>query len=123
MGGVTPSEADFQAAVIEFARLTGWLVFHVSDSRKEVRRGGVSRLVGDELAKGWPDLALCHPRRGVFLVRELKSNRGRVTPEQKRWLEGLRAAGVDADVWRPRDLPAVQQTLASSTRTTRRQAA
>ena len=104
-------EASFQAGVIEYARLNGWLVFHVSDSRKEVIRGGVSRLVGDQLAKGWPDLALVHPKRGLFLVRELKSDRGRLRPEQKEWLDALRAAGVDVDVWRPRDLPDIERVL------------
>lgn len=96
-----------------YAQLNGWRVFHVSDSRREVidRRQGVSRLVGDELAKGWPDLVLVHPRRGLLLVRELKSDRGRVRPEQKEWLEALRAVGVDADVWRPRDLPEIEAVL------------
>lgn len=106
------TEAQFQEGVIAFARLCGWRVFHVSDSRREVvdRRRGVSRMVGDELAKGWPDLVLVHPKRGL-LVRELKSDRGRLTPEQKEWLAALAAVGVDVDVWRPRDLPTIERLL------------
>ena len=53
---------------------------------------------------GWPDLALLHPTKKRFMVRELKvtSEAGRVgkpTPTQWEWLRGLREAGVDADVW------------------------
>jgi hypothetical protein len=111
------SEDEFQTGVIEYAKLTGWRVFHVSDSRREVidRKRGVSRLVGDELAKGWPDLVLCHPGRGLLLYRELKSDKGTVTRDQKRWLEDLAATGADVGVWRPRDLPAIQRALQGKT--------
>lgn len=96
-------EAPFQTEVIRLARMLGWRVMHVNDSRREVRLRGVSYLVGDEDAKGWPDLTLAHPRWHRLAVWELKSNTGRVTPDQKRWLETLAACGVDARVVRPRD--------------------
>jgi hypothetical protein len=96
-------EDPFQAEIIKLACLFGWRIFHVSDSRREVRGRGVSYLVGDKLAAGWPDLTLAHRRRGLFAVRELKSNTGRVEPEQREWLETLTACGVDAGIWRPRD--------------------
>jgi hypothetical protein len=38
------------------------------------------------------------------LFRELKTQRGRVTAEQREWLHALLAAGQDAGVWRPEDL-------------------
>ncbi len=110
------NEAQFQAQLVKFAQRRGWLVFHVADSRKEVsrRRGGVTvkELVGDPLAKGYPDLTLTHPRRRLFVVRELKTNTGRVTAEQQKWLDALAAAGVDVDVWRPRDLKSIERFLA-----------
>lgn len=98
-------EAEFQKVIVETAQLLGWHVFHVADSRREVidRRRGLSFMVGDKLAKGWPDLALAHPRWHVFAVRELKTDKGRVTPEQKAWLELLASCGIDADLWRPRN--------------------
>lgn len=68
----------------------GWKTYHTHDSRRS--------------NAGWPDLALVHPDRARFMVRELKTMRGRVTPEQREWLDGLTAAGVDAGVWRPMDL-------------------
>lgn len=115
-------ESAFQAAVIGYAKTAGWLVFHVSDSRKEVARQGVRVLVGDQLAKGYPDLTLVHPDLGRFLVRELKSTNGRLTPAQKQWLACLRGAGIDAAVWRPQDLPAIEQTLAGRQTTRERRA-
>jgi hypothetical protein len=54
---------------------------------------------------GWPDLVIKAPagRAGV-MFRELKKQRGRVTPDQQEWLDALTAAGMNADVWRPGDL-------------------
>lgn len=100
------SEADFQASVIQFARLHRWRVAHFHDSRRQV--GG--RMVGDADAAGFPDLVLV---RGVrLLVVELKSERGRVKPEQQEWLDALRATGVVmVAVWRPSHWPEIERTL------------
>jgi hypothetical protein len=110
-------EADFHRAVVELARLLGWEVFHVQDSRREVRRRGVSLLVGDEMARGWPDLVLAHPRWRALAVRELKTDQGRLTPAQRRWLTVLRLCGLDADVWRPRDWRQIERFLQHPHRT------
>ena len=73
--------------------LTG---FHVEKSLDvEKNRKNVS-------VKGWPDWAIRGPRGVLF--RELKSQRGRVEPEQREWLDALAASGADVDVWRPADL-------------------
>jgi hypothetical protein len=52
--------------------------------------------------RGWPDWAIIGPRGMLF--RELKTERGRLTPAQ--WSVGgqLIRAGQDWAVWRPRDL-------------------
>ena len=91
------TEAGFRAAVVELAEALGWLVYYVPDSRR--------------CAPGYPDLSLLHPGQGRFLVAELKRERGRVTPEQRVWLEGLRRAGVAAYLWRPSDWPQIEATL------------
>ena len=80
------TEGVLQEKVIRLARSLGWLVYHTHDSRRSV--------------KGFPDLVLVHPRRGV-LWRELKTMKGRLTAEQTEWLTELGAAGQDAKVWRP----------------------
>ena len=70
--------------------LTG---FHVEKSLDvEKNRKNVS-------VKGWPDWTIRGPRGVLF--RELKSQRGRVEPEQREWLDALAADGADVDVWRP----------------------
>jgi len=81
------SEEQFQRAVMDLARVSGWLVYHTHDSRRS--------------QPGFPDLVLVHPKRGRLLFRELKATKGRVSPAQHEWLDALRAVGVDAAVWRP----------------------
>lgn len=99
------SERQFQAAVMEYARLQGWRLAHFHDSRRQV--GG--QLVGDADAAGFPDLVLARER---LLIRELKTDRGRLTPQQMEWLSALDRAGVDADVWRPSEWHRITRELA-----------
>ena len=88
------SEAAFQAQVVQTAELFGWSTFHVHDMRRSV--------------PGWPDLVLVRER---VLFRELKTDRGRVTPEQQYWLDRLTAAGQDAGLWRPSDWETIVEVL------------
>lgn len=83
-------ESKFQAHCEGIAAQFGWLTSH-------------SHLPYFDTA-GWPDLALVHPKKKRFMVRELKvtSMTGRIgkpTPKQWEWLTALSDAGVDADVW------------------------
>lgn len=95
------SEADWQTRVIAYAHVHGWLAAHFRPT--EVAKGRwITAMQGD---KGFPDLVLS--RRGVVLMVELKTDIGRVSPDQRRWIE---ASG--ALVWRPRDWAAVQRILA-----------
>jgi len=83
------TEAQLQAVVIAAAKARGFLVYHTFDSRRS--------------AAGYPDLHMVHAARGVSLMRELKTQKGRVSADQAGWLTALEAAGVDAGVWRPID--------------------
>jgi len=83
------TERAFQQAVENLALRAGWLVYHTHDSRRS--------------RPGFPDLVLVHAARGLVLFRELKTQTGRLTPAQKRWLTDLKTAGADAAVWRPLD--------------------
>jgi len=90
------SERDFQAAVLDLARLRGWRSFHVRESQGS--------------AHGWPDLILL--RRGRMIAAELKSMKGRPTPWQLVWLEDLgQVAGVESHLWRPSDWDDIEQAL------------
>ncbi len=52
--------------------------------------------------KGWPDMVLSG-KKGL-LFRELKTEKGRLTPEQKDWLLALERHGCNTGIWRPSDL-------------------
>jgi len=52
------------------------------------------------MAGGWPDSVIIGER---VIYRELKSQAGRLTPEQRATGDALKAAGCDWRVWRPRD--------------------
>lgn len=82
------TEEQFQRTVIAMCKLLGIGWYHPYFSRRS--------------AAGWPDLALCG--NGGFLLRELKTERGRLTRDQEAWGARLRSAGQDWDVWRPADL-------------------
>lgn len=101
------TEKQFQQQITDYAKLRAWDVFHTYDSRRS--------------APGFPDLAMARARgdgRGDELVfAELKSERGRLRPEQRHWIEKLSriedASGgvVRVFVWRPSDWPEIEEVL------------
>ena len=89
-------EADWQATVVDLARLAEWAVYHTRDSR------------GSE--PGFPDLVLVRPPR--LVVAELKTARGKLRREQRVWLHLLAGVpGVEVKCWRPADWADVVATL------------
>jgi hypothetical protein len=108
IGHLKQSEAAFQRAVIELARMQGWRVGHIHDSRRQVAPG---RFVGDKDAAGIPDLLLVRDSR--LLAIELKTDKGRLTDEQVAWMHALDVAEtVEAAVWRPKMWDGVVRELA-----------
>ena len=59
-------------------------------------------------ARGWPDLVLVRER---LVVAELKGSRGRVSVEQREWIDALVTAGVEAYIWTPDSWPEIEATL------------
>jgi VRR-NUC domain len=50
--------------------------------------------------KGWPDIVAVRPYDGRLVVVEVKTGKGRATPEQRRWLEAFGAlADTNPRVW------------------------
>ncbi len=101
--GLPMKEAELKGAVIELAHLYGWLVHHDRPSQNS-RGQWMTAIEGDA---GFPDLALA--RSGFVIFAELKSEKGRLTEGQQRWIEALaNTKGVDARhlvfVWRPQHL-------------------
>lgn len=101
------SETEFQNAVAELAQSLGWMVAHFRTSR--TKSGGYSTAVQYD-GKGFPDLVLVHPVRGV-LFREMKSEKGSLRPDQRVWIEKLEKAGADVSVWKPSDYDRVEREL------------
>ena len=85
------SEALFQEALVEYAELWGWLVWHDNDSRRN--------------DAGFPDLVMT--KGGKIIFAELKrQKRYTIKPKQLEWIEALGlAAGpnVMATFWFPSD--------------------
>jgi hypothetical protein len=81
------TEAALLERVRRTARELGYLTYHTHDSRRS--------------EPGFPDLVLVGQR---VIYAELKRTLGRVSPEQKKWLAALAAAGAETHVWRPVDL-------------------
>lgn len=94
------SERAFQAIVVAGLKQRGYIVWTVPDMRKTTR--------------GLPDVIAVHPTRVPrrVLMWELKTQTGRVRPEQKVALAALADVyGVDARVIRPADWLAESEVL------------
>lgn len=101
------TEADFQRAVLELAKLGGWTVSHFRPAR--TARGWATPVSAD--GKGFPDCVLVHPTRCLVWFRELKREDGKLRPEQEAWRDVLLAGGADWALWRPSDLDLIAATL------------
>lgn len=98
-------EKELVSVLVDYASLNGWRVHHC---RPAVNRRGEwsTPIQGD---KGFPDLILA--RQGMILVREVKTEKGRLTEAQHSWLA---AFGVPEPlgVWRPSDWNRIRDELA-----------
>lgn len=97
------TEAEFQAAVVDLAKLLGWHMYHVPDSRRATEAG-------------FPDWVFLLPGRtgvlGQLVFAELKTETGRARPEQQAWIAGLQTVpGITAGVFRPSDWPGLARLL------------
>jgi len=72
------TEKEFQATVLELARLMGW---HAQTHWSERHS-----------AAGWPDLTLCRGARLLFL--ELKTQKGKLSFAQREWLDDLETVAM-----------------------------
>jgi hypothetical protein len=100
------SEKEWQKMVTETADWFGWIYYH---SRPALTQAGKWATPLQGLA-GFPDLVLVHKTRGLVFA-ELKSQTGRLTDKQERWIDLLTYSGAEAHVWRPTDWPAVLRRL------------
>lgn len=97
-------EADFQRIIVSVAQYFGWMVTHFRAAMNQSGRWSTP-MQGD---KGFPDTVLA--RDGVVIFAELKTNKGRVSAEQRSWLNHL---GEQGRLWRPRDWSLILEELQS----------
>ena len=115
------TEAAFQQQLVQLAELYGWRSYHTHDSRRSQR--------------GFPDLVLVRGPELIFA--ELKTDTGRIKPEQLEWIDALglvstnyrhavellaeevadgdpdpSAGCVDVYLWRPADFDELHARLA-----------
>lgn len=83
-------ERTVQDNLVREAKALNWMVYHTWMSRHS--------------EPGFPDLFLCHPQTGALLAFECKTEKGKVSEAQDRWLKALIGAGVMAMVVRPSNL-------------------
>lgn len=100
------TEDDVLVLVRQAAALGGWLCYHTHDSRRS--------------PEGFPDIVAVHPQLGRMVFAELKSAKGKVTPDQEQWLAALQTTTtVTGDrrvhpaiyLWRPADVDAILQVF------------
>ena len=103
---MTITEAEFQQQVIDLAHLYGW---HVNHTRRSIGKHG--RWVTATSCRGFPDLTTWNPRQLRFLFAELKTEKGRVTPDQHDVLASMAETGIEVYVWRPSDFDVIQAVL------------
>ncbi|MGA8330414.1 MAG: VRR-NUC domain-containing protein [Mycobacterium sp.] len=82
------TENDLLNSVMELCAWLQYPAYHTHDSRRSV--------------PGFPDLVIAIPGEKV-LYRELKTDKGRISPTQAQWIEALTSSGADVGVWRVSD--------------------
>ena len=93
--------ALFRWAEFAAARRPELRLLHAIPNGGHRHKAVAARMKAEGVRRGVPDVFLPIPR-GAFagLYIEMKTRRGRVSDEQRRWIEALRAQGYRAEVCR-----------------------
>jgi hypothetical protein len=94
------SEDTLLSDIMHEAHRTGWLVYHIRNSKRGVTQGDL----------GFPDLVLARSPRVIFA--ELKRQGQHLSPVQLMWVAGLEDAPVETYVWQPGDWDEIIRILA-----------
>lgn len=89
------TEKDFLAQVVKLTKMYGWETYHTWSSLHS--------------AQGYPDLTLVKPPLLIFA--ELKSEKGKISEFQKKWIQWLKDCGVEVYVWRPSQFDEIVERL------------
>lgn len=100
MAELDPNEAQMETTIEDALNLFGWLWFH----DRATNHTKINN-------PGFPDYVCVHPETGAFLVLELKTRKGRLSPAQQAWADALHISTVDYRVVRPNDLDEIVTLL------------
>lgn len=89
-----PTEAEFQAAIVQAARRRGWVVNHTYRAKLADGTWRTTTTV-----RGWPDLTLIHPDQGRIVFLEVKKHRGDRDPDQLRTIALLQRVGGNVEAY------------------------
>ncbi len=77
--------------ITEALRRFGWLHVWFRPARVRDKAGNETWRTAFSGDAGFPDIIAVHAERGLLLFAEVKSNKGQLSPEQKRWAVALTA--------------------------------
>jgi len=101
--GIKEREDDFGSWLMDCAHLNGWLASHTRPAMV-VKNGEITYRTPIQGDKGAQDWILA--RGGVVLPIELKSENGKLTPEEKAWQKA-----ANGFVFRPSDREKIEELL------------
>lgn len=91
------SEKEFATAFEKLLGYNGFTWYHTHDSRRSVA--------------GFPDYCCIRANPPRFLFAELKTEKGKLSDDQAKWIALLEVVGVEVHIWRPGDLPEINEIL------------
>lgn len=95
-------EVEFSKQVEDTFKLFGWRFSHFRGVRIQRKDGSIyyqTPIQGDGV--GFPDYVAVKGNRLLFA--EIKGDNGRLSPDQKIWLETLGGTSAEVYVWKPKD--------------------
>ena len=103
------SETEFQQTIIDLANALGWVVAHFRGVRVQRQDGSVYYQTPVQAdGAGFPDLVLV---KDYVIYAELKTDTGKVSEAQTKWINLLSKAGCDVYVWRPKQFEDIARIL------------
>lgn len=102
------NESQFQKQVIQLAQLYGWRVAHFRPAWSKDGQRCMTAVQAD--GQGFPDL--CMVKKARLLFAELKSDKGKLNPEQNEWITRLtNSMRCEVYIWRPEKWDEIQEIL------------
>ena len=96
-------ESDFRRQVADLAQLYGFLVdFHFRSYRDNTREG---------VTPGIPDMTLCKKETKKLKYIELKMPGKKVSEDQQKWIDALRACGAEVYIFTWSETIVVEEIL------------